>query len=61
MRRLLASKSKNELLNLIRDLYTLTTANKDFVHAQLLTPKPKALLVRFCTATFMESGRIGML
>ena len=42
MRRLLASKSKNELLNLLRDLYTLTTANKDFVHAQLLTPKPKA-------------------
>src|SRR5215471_9069633 len=42
MRRLLASKSKNELLNLIRDLYLLTTDNKDFVHAQLLTPKPKA-------------------
>src|SRR5215813_5318188 len=42
MRRLLASKSKNELLNLIRDLYILTTANKDFVHAQVLTPKPKA-------------------
>jgi hypothetical protein len=42
MRRLLASKSKNELLNLIRDLYTLTTANKDFIHAQVLTPKPKA-------------------
>jgi hypothetical protein len=42
MRRLLASKSKNELLNLIRDLYTLTTANKDVVHAQVLTPKPKA-------------------
>ena len=42
MRRLLASKSKNELLNLIRDLYALTTANKDFVHAQVLTPKPKA-------------------
>src|SRR5438874_10009628 len=42
IRRLLASKSKNELLNLIRDLYTLTTANKDFVHAQVLTPKPKA-------------------
>src|SRR5438445_9600525 len=40
MRRLLASKSKNELLNLIRDLYTLTTDNKDFVHAQVLTPKP---------------------
>src|SRR5215510_3349007 len=39
MRRLLASKSKNELLNLIRDLYALTTDNKDFVHAQVLTPK----------------------
>src|SRR5436853_3733585 len=42
IRRLLASKSKNELLNLIRDLYVLTTDNKDFVHAQVLTPKPKA-------------------
>jgi len=42
MRRLLASKGKNELLNLIRDLYTLTTDNKDFVHAQVLTPQPKA-------------------
>src|SRR2546429_4050416 len=42
MRRLLASKSKNELLNLIRDLYILTTDNKDFVHAQVLTPTPKA-------------------
>src|SRR5215470_10969995 len=42
MRRLLASKSKNELLNLIRDLYIRTTDNKDFVHAQVLTPKPKA-------------------
>src|SRR5215472_13080323 len=42
MRRLLASKSKNELLNLLRDLYILTTDNKDFVHAQVLTPKPKA-------------------
>ena len=42
MRRLLASKSKNELLNLIRDLYILTTDNKDFVHAQVLTPKPTA-------------------
>ena len=42
MRRLLASKSKIELLNLIRDLYLLTTDNKDFVHAQVLTPKPKA-------------------
>src|SRR5919199_2512583 len=42
MRRLLASKSKNELLSLLRDLYTLTTANKDIIHAQVLTPKPKA-------------------
>src|SRR5882724_11826191 len=42
MRRLLASKSKIELLHLIRDLYLLTTDNKDFVHAQVLTPKPKA-------------------
>src|SRR5436853_4855701 len=42
IRRLLASKSKNELLNLIRDFYTLTTDNKNFVHAQVLTPKPKA-------------------
>jgi hypothetical protein len=41
MRRLLASRSKNELLNLLRDLYALTTDNKDFVHAQVLTPKPK--------------------
>src|SRR6266699_2206750 len=40
MRRLLASKSKNELLNLIRDLSILTTDNKDFIHAQILTPKP---------------------
>jgi len=45
IRRLLVSKSKNELLNLIRDLYTLTTDNKDFIYAQVLTPKsttPKA-------------------
>src|SRR5215813_1078506 len=46
MRRLLASKSKNELLNLIRDLYALTTANKAFIHAQVLTPKPKASKTR---------------
>src|SRR2546426_7875681 len=46
MRRLLASKSKNELLNLIRDLYILTTDNKDVVHAQVLTPKSKALKTR---------------
>src|SRR5947209_6469585 len=42
IRRLLASKSKIELLNLLRDLYILTTDNKDLVHAQILTPKPKA-------------------
>ena len=42
IRRLLASKNKVKLLNLIRDLYILTTDNKDFVHAQVLTPKPKA-------------------
>src|SRR5438874_7681491 len=42
IRRLLVSKSKNELLNLIRDLYTLTTDNKDFIYAQVLTPQPKA-------------------
>src|SRR5262244_2967541 len=46
IRRLLASKSKNELLNLIRDLYALTTANKDFVHAQVLTPKRTAQKAR---------------
>jgi len=39
MRRLLASKSKSDLLNLIRDLYVLTTDNRDFVHTQVLTPK----------------------
>ncbi len=45
MRRLLASKSKIELLHLLRDLYVLHTDNKDFIHAQVLTPKqttPKA-------------------
>lgn len=40
MRRLLASKSTNELLNLMRDLYLLSTDNKDFIHANVLTPKP---------------------
>src|SRR5215813_3257378 len=39
MRRLLTSKSKIELLNLIRDLYALTTDNKDFIHTQVLTSK----------------------
>ena len=45
MRRFLASKSKIELLHLLRDLYVLHTDNKDFIHAQVLTPKqttPKA-------------------
>jgi hypothetical protein len=46
MRRLLASKSKNELLNLLRDLYALTTDNKAVVHAQVLTPQPKAPKIR---------------
>lgn len=40
MRRILASKSKNELLNLIRDLYVLNPENKNFVHAQVLVSKP---------------------
>jgi hypothetical protein len=40
MRRFLASKSKNELLNLIRDLYALNPENKNFVRAQVLSPKP---------------------
>ena len=40
IRRLLASKSKTELLNLIRDLFLLSTDNKDFIHASVLTPKP---------------------
>src|SRR3989442_13682583 len=39
MRRLLASKSKIELLNLIRDLYLLNTDNKDFIQAQVLSPQ----------------------
>ena len=40
IRRLLASKSKIELLNLLRDLYVLNTDNKDFIHANVLTPHP---------------------
>ncbi len=40
MRRILASKSKNELLHLIRDLTALYPENKNFVHAQVLAPKP---------------------
>src|SRR5262249_35719510 len=46
LRRLLASKSKHELLHLIRDLYALTTDNKDFIHAQVLTPKRTVLKAR---------------
>src|SRR5437016_5568616 len=38
MRRFLASKSKIELLHLLRDLYVL--------HTQVLTPKPTALKAR---------------
>jgi hypothetical protein len=37
VRRTLASKSKTELLNLMRDLYAQSPANKDFVNAQFLT------------------------
>jgi hypothetical protein len=40
IRRHLASKSKIELLNLLRDLSILNTDNKNFIHAQVLTPKP---------------------
>jgi len=39
MRRALSSKSKTELLNLIRDLYVLNPENQDFVRAQALAPK----------------------
>lgn len=39
MRRALSSKSKTELLNLIRDLYALTPENRGFVQAQVLAPK----------------------
>lgn len=39
MRRRLGSRSKNELLNLIRDLYALNPENKDLVQAQVLAPK----------------------
>ena len=40
MRRILASKSKNEILNLIRDLYAQNPENKNFIHAQVLAPQP---------------------
>jgi hypothetical protein len=39
MRRALSSKSKTELLNLIRDLYALTPENQALVRAQALAPK----------------------
>jgi hypothetical protein len=39
MRRALSSKSKTELLNLIRDLYALRPENQDFIQAQALPPK----------------------
>jgi hypothetical protein len=39
MRRALSSKSKTELLNLIRDLYALKPENQAFVRAQALAPK----------------------
>jgi hypothetical protein len=39
MRRALSSKSKTELLNLIRDLYALSPENRDLVQAQALAPK----------------------
>jgi hypothetical protein len=38
-RRALSSKSKTELLNLIRDLYALNSENQDLVRAQALAPK----------------------
>ena len=37
IRRALSSKSKTELLNLIRDLYALNPENQDFVNTRLLT------------------------
>jgi hypothetical protein len=40
IRRILASKNKNELLNLIRDLYALNLENKNLVYARILAPKP---------------------
>lgn len=39
MRRALSSKSKTELLNLIRDLYALSPDNQALVRTQALTPK----------------------
>ncbi len=39
MRRALSSKSKTELLNLIRDLYALNPENQELVRTQALAPK----------------------
>ena len=39
IRRLLASQSKNELLNLIRDLYALSPETQDIVRTQVLAPQ----------------------
>ena len=48
MRRALSSKSKTELLNLIRDLYALSPDNQKLVRTQALAPKtpprPKAMV-----------------
>jgi hypothetical protein len=40
LRRLLASRSKNALLNLLRDLYALHPDNQTMIRTQVLTPKP---------------------
>jgi hypothetical protein len=40
------TQNKIELLNLIRDLYALTTDNKDFIHTQVLTSKQTTPKVR---------------
>jgi hypothetical protein len=39
MRRLLASQSRNALLNLLRDLYALTPENSDVICAHVLAPR----------------------
>ena len=39
MRRALSSKSKTELLNLLRDLYALNPENQDLVRTQARAPK----------------------
>jgi hypothetical protein len=60
IRRLLVSKSKIELLNLIRDLYILNTDNKDFVHAQVLIPKPKAPKARQPKKPPSNTAKVGL-